>query len=426
MIALHIPSLLAKKRDGLELEREEIEWFIAHLHTIPNEQIGAFLMACQINGLNAQETTYLTKAMLEQGQRLPNREGAVDKHSTGGVGDKMSLVLAPALRACGATVPMLAGRGLAHTGGTIDKLESIPGFNTGLSIEEMNENPCFISRQTDEIAPTDSILYAIRDVTATVPCIGLITASILSKKAAEGIESLVLDVKYGRAAFMQHSEDARQLAQSMVRVGTELGIKVTAQLTDMDHPIGTMLGNSHEIVESIQCLKGMGPSDTMELIHSQANALGFEITEVIANGSALEEFKLMLERQGVDSTTAQQLIDNPWNILQRSPQQYAIQVEKPGYLADMDALTIGQVLCEAGAGRSIQGAHIDHGIGIEIHHSIGSKVEAGDTVMTLDAPFGLDIQLIQRLKQSITISDYQVNSGSRILETITISDCPTT
>ena len=423
---MHIPNLLAKKRDGHALEQKEIEWFIQNLHEIPNEQIGAFLMACQINGLDAQETTYLTKAMLEQGERLPQREGAVDKHSTGGVGDKMSLVLAPALRACGAIVPMLAGRGLAHTGGTIDKLESIPGFNTGLTIEQMKENPCFISRQTDEIAPTDSILYAIRDVTATVPCIGLITASILSKKAAEGIESLVLDVKYGRAAFMQHSEDARQLAQSMVRVGTELGIQVTAQLTDMDHPIGTMLGNSHEIVESIACLKGLGPSDTMELIRAQANALGFDIDEVIANGSALNEFKLMLIRQGVDESSAQQLVDDPWSVLQRSPQQYSIQVEKSGYLADLDALLIGQVLCEAGAGRSVQGSEIDHGIGIEIHHSIGNQVEAGDTIMTLDGPFGLDIHLIQRLKQSITISDYQVKLGTRILETVTISDCPTT
>ena len=426
MSAMHIPSLLAKKRDGHALEQNEIEWFIQHLQDIPNEQIGAFLMACQINGLNPQETTSLTKAMLEQGERLPLREGAVDKHSTGGVGDKMSLILAPALRACGAVVPMLAGRGLAHTGGTIDKLESIPGFNTGLSIQEMIENPCFISRQTAEIAPTDSILYAIRDVTATVPCIGLITASILSKKAAEGIQSLVLDVKFGRAAFMQHSEDARALAQSMVRVGTELGIEVTAQLTDMDHPIGRMLGNGHEIVECIDCLKGVGPDDTMELVHAQANALGFDITEVLSNGSALNEFKAMLERQGVDSSTAQRLIEDPWSVLQRAPQQYILQAEQSGFVADLDALLIGQVLCEAGAGRSVQGSDIDHGIGIEIHKHIGSKVEEGDVILTLDGPFGIDIQLIQRLKNSITISDYQVAVGSRILETLTISDCSTT
>ena len=383
-------------------------------------------MACQINGLDAQETTYLTKAMLDQGERLPPRDNAVDKHSTGGVGDKMSLILAPALRACGAVVPMLAGRGLAHTGGTIDKLESIPGFNTGLSIDEMTTNPCFISRQTAEIAPTDSILYAIRDVTATVPCIGLITASILSKKAAEGIQSLVLDVKFGRAAFMQHSEDARKLAESMVRVGTELGIEVKAQLTQMDHPIGEWLGNSHEIAESIACLKGMGPHDTMELVYAQANALGFDISESIANGSALLEFKSMLERQGVESALAQQLLDDPWSVLPRAPQQYTLLAEKSGFVADLDALSIGQVLCEAGAGRSKQGEDIDHGVGIQIHKHIGSPVEEGDVIMTLDGPFGIDMQLIQRLKNSITISDYQVAVSSRILETVTISDCSTT
>ena len=423
---MHIPKILAKKRDGKALEPSEIEWFIKHLHVIPNEQIGAFLMACQINGLDADETIHLTKAMLEQGDRIPAQTGAVDKHSTGGVGDKMSLVLAPALRACGAVVPMLAGRGLAHTGGTIDKLEAIPGFNTGLSIQEMEHNPCFISRQTDEIAPTDSILYAIRDVTATVPCIGLITASILSKKAAEGIQALVLDVKYGRAAFMQHSEDARDLAHSMVRVGTGLGMKVEALLTQMDHPIGNMIGNSHEIVETIACLKGMGPNDTMELVFAQAESLGYDISEVINDGSALQEFNSMLVRQGVDVEVVQQLIDNPWSVLQRAPEAYTVKAEKAGYVADLDAYVFGQVLCEIGAGRSTQSEDIDHGIGIEIHNHIGMKVEEGDPIFTLDAPRDLSDAPLKRLMDSITISDYQVNVGSRILERVTISDCSMT
>ena len=423
---MHIPKILAKKRDGKALEPSEIEWFIKHLHVIPNEQIGAFLMACQINGLDADETIHLTKAMLEQGDRLPAQTGAVDKHSTGGVGDKMSLVLAPALRACGAVVPMLAGRGLAHTGGTIDKLEAIPGFNTGLSIQEMEHNPCFISRQTDEIAPTDSILYAIRDVTATVPCIGLITASILSKKAAEGIQALVLDVKYGRAAFMQHSEDARDLAHSMVRVGTGLGMKVEALLTQMDHPIGNMIGNSHEIVETIACLKGMGPNDTMELVFAQAESLGYDISEVINDGSALQEFNSMLVRQGVDVEVVQQLIDNPWSVLQRAPEAYTVKAEKAGYVADLDAYVFGQVLCEIGAGRSMQSEDIDHGIGIEIHNHIGMKVEEGDPIFTLNAHRDLNDAPLKRLINSITISDYQVNVGSRILERVTISDCSIT
>ena len=420
---MHIPALLAKKRDGQILSKEELSWFIENLSEIPNEQIGAFLMACQINGLNQEETYHLTLSMLESGESLPLNAAAVDKHSTGGVGDKMSIILAPALRACGATVPMLAGRGLAHTGGTIDKLESIPGFNTGLSIEAMKQNPCFISRQTNEIAPADSILYAIRDVTATVPCIGLITASILSKKAAEGIHSLVLDVKYGRAAFMQHSERARELAISMVQVGTQLGINVTAQLTQMDHPLGNWLGNSHEIYESIQCLKGVGPNDTMEVVFTQGKALGFDLQEVISNGSALGEFREMMIRQGVTTDIADQLLDDPWSVLPKAPQQYVLNAEKSGSIADIDALILGQVLCEAGAGRSQQGQEIDHGIGIQLHKKVSDHVEEGAPIMTLDANYGFDVHLLQRLKDAIKISEYQVKDGSRILETITIENC---
>ena len=420
---MHIPTLLAKKRDGEILSKEEISWFIEHLSEIPNEQIGAFLMACQINGLNSEETYHLTTSMLESGESLLLNPAAVDKHSTGGVGDKMSIVLAPALRACGATVPMLAGRGLAHTGGTIDKLESIPGFDTGLNLNSMKQNPCFISRQTNEIAPADSILYAIRDVTATVPCIGLITASILSKKAAEGIHSLVLDVKYGRAAFMQHSERARELAVSMVQVGTQLGINVTAQLTQMDHPLGNWLGNSHEIYESIQCLKGSGPKDTMELVYAQGKALGYDLEEVITDGSALNEFREMLIRQGVEIHIADKLLQDPWSVLPKGPQQYVLKAEQTGNIADIDALILGRVLCEAGAGRSQQGQKIDHGIGIQLHKKVSEHVEEGEPIMTLDADYGFDIHLLQRLKDSIKISDYQVKEGSRILETITIENC---
>ena len=189
-----MPDILAAKRDGEELTTSDFQYICNNIMQIPREQLGAFLMACQINGLSTQETSDLTRAMLNAGDRMESMEGRVDKHSTGGVGDKMSIILAPALRAAGATVPMLAGRGLAHTGGTIDKLEAIPGFNTGLSMDEMKDNPCFISRQTEDIAPADRILYSIRDITATVPQIGLITASIISKKAAEGLKKLVLDV----------------------------------------------------------------------------------------------------------------------------------------------------------------------------------------------------------------------------------------
>ena len=417
---MHIPGLIAKKRDGMALSEEELQWFIVHLAAWSREQIGAFLMACQLRGLNDSETTALTKAMLNQGAKLNKRANAVDKHSTGGVGDKMSLVLAPSLHACGAVVPMLAGRGLAHTGGTIDKLEAIPGFNTGLSLVEMNANPCFISRQTEEIAPADAILYAIRDVTATVPCVGLITASILSKKAAEGIQALVLDVKFGRAAFMQREADARDLAQSMVRVGHELGLTVTAQLTDMNRPIGRWLGNSHEIVETIACLKGQGPDDTMELVIAQAASLGFDITTVIGNGSALESFKSMLTRQGVDTEVANQLIDDPWSILSRESTPYVVRAPSTGVVNELDALIIGEVLCEAGAGRSVPDQPINHGVGIEVHAKVGESVEKGDPVMTMDGPEDLSQHLIDTLSSAVTVGTGDVVVPPRVLETLTL------
>tara|TARA_B100001287_G_C22463569_1_gene426205 strand:- start:44 stop:682 length:639 start_codon:yes stop_codon:yes gene_type:complete len=212
----------------------------------------------------------------------------------------------------------------------------------------------------------------------------------------------------------------------MVRVGTGLGMKVEALLTQMDHPIGNMIGNSHEIVETIACLKGMGPNDTMELVYAQAESLGYDISEVINNGSALQEFNSMLVRQGVDVEVVQQLIDNPWSVLQRAPEAYTVKAEKAGYVADLDAYVFGQVLCEIGAGRSMQSEDIDHGIGIEIHNHIGMKVEEGDPIFTLDAPRDLNDAPLKRLMDSITISDYQVNVGSRILERVTISDCSMT
>ena len=303
-----MPEILASKRDGVELSESDFQFICNNIEGIPREQLGAFLMACQINGLTSQETSDLTRAMLNAGDKMQQGNGRVDKHSTGGVGDKMSIVLAPALRAAGATVPMLAGRGLAHTGGTIDKLEAIPGFNTGLSLDEMRGNPCFISRQTNDIAPADRILYSIRDITATVPQIGLITASIISKKAAEGLEKLVLDVKCGNAAFMQTREDAVALAKSMVKTGNSLGMKVIAQVTEMDNPIGTMFGNSHEIVECIECLKGNGPNDTMELIYAQADSLGVNIRTSIDDGTALDEFRKMCIRQGVNESDIDKMI----------------------------------------------------------------------------------------------------------------------
>ena len=413
-----MPEILAAKRDGEELTTSDFQYICNNIMQIPREQLGAFLMACQINGLSTQETSDLTRAMLNAGDRMESMEGRVDKHSTGGVGDKMSIILAPALRAAGATVPMLAGRGLAHTGGTIDKLEAIPGFNTGLSMGEMKDNPCFISRQTQDIAPADRILYSIRDITATVPQIGLITASIISKKAAEGLEKLVLDVKCGNAAFMQTKEDAVALAKSMVTTGNSLGMKVTAQVTEMDNPIGMMFGNSHEIVECIQCLKGEGPEDTMELVYAQADSLGYDIRANIADGSALTEFRNMCIRQGVNEKDIDEIIHNPWSKLERSPNSVEIVSTSSGWITDIHALTIGEILCKLGAGRTGENPEIDHGVGAELLVQRGSFIEEGNAWIRFDTDSGMSSEMIDQVQAALSVSDSQVKIKGRILQII--------
>ena len=381
-----IPELIAYKRDGNEMDEGLISKVVSNIvdGSMSPVQIGAWLMACQINGLSAKETAHLTKRMAFSGEHFVAEPDRVDKHSTGGVGDKMSLILAPLLRAAGLRVPMLAGRGLAHTGGTIDKLESIPGFNTGLTLEEMATNPCFISRQSKQIAPADRILYAARDVTATVPSIGLITASIISKKVAEGLDRLVLDVKCGKAAFMKNIDDARTLAKSMVEVGTILEVGIVAQITEMDTPIGEMLGNSHEIVEVIECLKGRGPNDTMELVRIQAEALGVDIEPYLKDGSGLEQFKKMCIRQGVEHSIVESLCDNPWSVLPKAKQRFTWQAPISGWITDIDAYRLGTILLSMGAGRNHPDDAINHGAGIELLFTVGDYVKAGEPIVHLD------------------------------------------
>ena len=414
-----MPEIIEAKRDSLTLTSDDFTFICENIETIPREQLGAFLMACQIRGLESSEISNLTSAMLHAGKVLETEVGRVDKHSTGGVGDKMSIILAPALRAAGATVPMLAGRGLAHTGGTIDKLESIPGFNTGLTLEEMRENPCFISRQTDEIAPADRILYSIRDITGTVPQIGLITASIISKKAAEGLEKLVLDVKCGKAAFMKSKDDAFALAKSMTRTGTDLGIDITAQVTEMDNPIGMMFGNSHEIVECIQCLKNSGPEDTMDLVKAQASALGYDIEKNIADGSALKEFKLMCSRQGVSDSVMDQLIGDPWSVLERGKTQTTLSSHNTGFISSIDALEIGKILCTLGAGRTGTSQEINHGVGIMLTKTVGDYIEEGETWMMVDSESEIDSNILTRIQNSLQISEQKPYIRSRIIEVFT-------
>src|SRR6187431_1823375 len=267
-------DLIRRKRDGAALDREQIEYFVRTVTdgTLPDYQASALLMAIVLRGMTAEETAWLTDAMVRSGVRvdypgLPHV--AVDKHSTGGVGDKTSIILAPLAAACGAPVPMMSGRGLGHTGGTLDKLESIPGFRTGLTLEELRRGVatigCALIGQTSDVAPADRKLYALRDVTGTVESIPLITASIMSKKIAEGIGGLVLDVKYGHGAFMKTEKDARSLARSLVDTGELAGVRTEALLTNMDAPLGRGVGNALEIIESIETLKGRGPADLESL-----------------------------------------------------------------------------------------------------------------------------------------------------------------
>ena len=413
-----VPDIIAWKRDGQAFDEPMIQRFIEGLlcGDVASEQVGAWLMACQINGLTAEETALLTKHMATSGATFTPSPGRVDKHSTGGVGDKMSLILAPCLAAAGLVVPMLAGRGLAHTGGTIDKLEAIPGFNTGLSLDEMRTNPCFISRQTEGIAPADRILYAARDVTATVPQIGLITASIVSKKFAEGLERLVLDVKCGRAAFMTTRDEARALARSMVEVGSALGMNVTAQITSMDHPIGRLLGNAHEVAESVACLKGEGPEDTMQLVRMQGAALGADVDAVIADGSALEAFAHMCRRQGVEQATITALLEDPWSILPRGGTRTTLVAPASGWISDIDALALGRALVQIGAGRTHPDDVLDLGAGIELLATVGAHVEAGAPLAHIDHSMA---DGVPDVAGAFVIGAEAVSPpGSRLMETI--------
>ena len=410
-------EILAKKRDGNELNKYDFQLICNLASSAPPEQIGAFMMACNIHGLTRNEISLLTEAMMFSGASFEPKPGRVDKHSTGGVGDKMSIILAPALRAAGAVVPMVAGRGLEHTGGTIDKLESIPGFNTSLSIEEMEENNCFISSQNEDIAPADSVFYAARDITATVSQIGLITASIISKKAAEGLEKLVLDVKCGSAAFMKTEEEAIELAKSMVRTAADLEIDVTAQITRMDHPIGKMIGNGHEIAECIDCLRGNGPWDTMELVYMQADALGYDIRPHIKDGSALGEFRDMCVRQGVDEMVADLLITEPWSVLKKAEHELRVSANQTGFITDIDAMRIGKALCEMGVGRTGENSEVEHGVGIELIARVGDYVKQGDIWAIIH--HNRDIGDPYYIHDSVTISDVaDKNPLPRLIKTI--------
>jgi pyrimidine-nucleoside phosphorylase len=393
-------DLIRQKRDGHALDAAAIEAFVAGVTdgTWADYQTTALLMAIVLRGMTMEEATRLTDAMVRSGQKLDLSEFGgtpVDKHSTGGVGDKTSLVLAPLVAACGALVPMMSGRGLGHTGGTLDKLEAIPGFRTRLTLDEMRralrKTGCALIGQTDEIAPADRKLYALRDVTATVESIPLICGSILSKKIAEGIGALVLDVKVGRGAFMKTVHDARQLATWLVGIAQQSGVRTEALLTAMDTPLGRAVGNANEVIESIETLKGRGPDDLTELsVHLAARMLVLagrasgdadaeaQIRRALSGGAGVEKFRDIIAAQGGDP----RVIDD-YRRLPVATCREDWQAPRAGVVSRMDAELIGRAAVALGAGRDRVDAGVDPSAGIDIVVPIGGRVAAGEPVCVL-------------------------------------------
>jgi pyrimidine-nucleoside phosphorylase len=393
-------DVILKKRDGIELSRAEIEGLVSAYTKgdIPDYQVSAWLMAVVLRGMTRAETAVLTDSMLRSGEvldlfSLPAKK--VDKHSTGGVGDKTSLVLAPLAAAAGLAVPMISGRGLGHTGGTLDKLEAIPGFNVNLAVTDFRRVlatcGCAMIGQTAEIAPADRKLYALRDVTGTVESPYLICASIMSKKLAEGIDALVLDVKTGSGAFMKSEKDAAFLAELMVETGERMGKQVVALITDMDQPLGNMIGNALEVVECVDILRGAGPQDLRELCLELAGwmlhlgGVAKTVAEgkqrsanLIATGKALAKFRQMIELQGGDP----RVIDDS----KRLPQaRRTLQVKsaQAGYIASMQCEQIGTACVILGGGRERKEDSVDPAVGIVLHKKVGDRVAAGEPLATI-------------------------------------------
>lgn len=421
--------IIAKKRDGEELTAEEIGHFIAGYAKgeIPDYQMSALAMAIYLRGMTTAEIAALTDHMLESGARFTWPTGGtskVDKHSTGGIGDKVSLPLAAMLACCDLQVPMISGRGLGATGGTLDKLEAIPGYRTNLTMDEMRavmeQVGCVISGATADLVPADRKLYALRDVTATVPSIPLITASIMSKKLAEGLDALVLDVKFGSGAFMKTAELARELAVSMVNTGKRMNVSTTALLTDMNQPLGRMVGNAVEVNESVDALEGKGPADLMEVTLAlgaellvstkRADSIEFakeKLQQTIDSGAAREKFAQMVAAQGGD-------LDAPRAVAPASE----VTTDRAGYVAAMNAEKLGQAVIAMRGGRKQLGDTLDLSTGFEMLVRLGDRVESGQPLATLFAPANVADEGRQLLLSAIEIADEPPTVGPLILERI--------
>jgi len=397
-------EIITAKRDRNELSDLQIDWIVdAYTRgVVADEQLSALLMAILLNGMNMREISRWTDAMINSGERM-NWESlgipTVDKHSTGGVGDKITLPLAPLVAACGAAVPQLSGRGLGHTGGTLDKMESIPGWQASLSNEQMlkvlQDVGAVICAAGAGLAPADKKLYALRDVTGTVPAIPLIASSIMSKKIAEGTSALVLDVKTGSGAFMSDPEKAKELASVMVELGKRAGVNTRALVTAMDVPLGLTAGNALEVRESIEVLAGGGPADVVELtlilareMLDAAKVSGKDPEVALKDGSAMDRWKKMVKAQGGDP-------DAP---LPTAKEKLVITADKSGTISSMDALKVGISAWRLGAGRARQGEAVQAGAGIEIHAKPGEKIDNGSALFTLHSD---DSDRFERAKQAL-------------------------
>ncbi len=392
-------EIIISKRDGKELSGEEIKYFIEGYTSgnIPDYQMSAFLMAVYHKSMTADETAALTTAMLESGEKIvfdSQDKKYIDKHSSGGIGDKVSIILAPLMVACGLKVPMLSGRGLGHTGGTLDKLESIPGFRTDLSMEEFKTGVdsigCAITGQTPQIAPADRKMYALRDVTGAVESVPLICGSILSKKFAAGPNSIVFDIKCGNGAFMKTIEQAKQLGRSLFDICRAMNKGAAYLITDMNQPLGKAAGNALEIDESSAALRGKGPDDLMQVVFSLGECmlrLG-EIAEKekaiqlqkekIADGSAYEKFMKMTAYQGGDTACLEK--NKP---LKPARKVISVKSNKAGYIRSIDTYRLGRLIIEMGGGRTTVGQPIDHSVGFIIHKNIADKVDENDILMDI-------------------------------------------
>jgi len=393
-------DIIRAKRDGEALSREAIEFFVAGVTdgSFPNYQASALLMAIVLKGMTTDETAWLTSAMVRSGitvdlSAIPGVK--VDKHSTGGVGDKASLVLAPLAAACGVKVPMMSGRGLGHTGGTLDKLQSIAGFRVDLSLEEMmaalEKTGVAMLGQTKQIAPADKTLYALRDVTGTVESIPLITASIMSKKIAEGIDALVLDVKTGRGAFMKTVEDSRRLARSLVDTGNRSGVRTEALITAMDAPLGRAVGNAMEVVECVETLKGRGPKDLEELsvvlaarmvlaagLAADRADADAKVRRALASGAGVEKWREIVAQQGGDPRTV-----DDYGLMPSVPTRHVVTAGRSGFLSVLHAELVGRATLALGAGRNKVDDEVDPAVGAMVLAHPGDHVHAGDPIVEL-------------------------------------------